>query len=451
MGEREGYEVLRLIEHNQKCYISSDYVEGKSLIQWLKYHPNLTKKQLFLWIRDLADQLECIHKCRGNPCYQYVNPYSVIVTEDMTLHFLDMSVESNEKMLVQMNRRSVRENFLPPEVNYYQAASIELDIYGLGRTIQYLLSVTDPIPELTRRETVKFQKIISRCLDGHSKRAFKQMSEIQKEIPNVTEKKSKDRRIWTKKRTVMAMISICVFVAAVSVRVIQKKGDEKNAELKMESSDGLNMSEVSEREAFVEAQRSMGLLYFLELEDYEKSIQAFEDAGEDQMSENLAALVRYVAGLEDKESSNEKKEYANEKKIENIFRKIEEWMPDDSRLDYERCLIRGYAVEESEEHAKAILRIGKKILDEKPEERLVKDQALEICRKGVEELKDSKQLRILYMRMQCSDSDISREICAQTVKEYLNQIPEIKEETEFQKLAQEYGIVMEGENVWVGR
>ena len=509
MGEREGYEVLRLIEHNQKCYISSDYVEGKSLIQWLKYHPNLTKKQLFLWIRNLADQLECIHKCRGNPCYQYVNPYSVIVTEDMTLHFLDMSVESNEKMLVQMNRRSVRENFLPPEVNYYQAASIELDIYGLGRTIQYLLSVTDPIPELTRRETVKFQKIISRCLGGHSKRAFKQMSEIQKEIPNVTEKKSKDRRIWTKKRAAMIIASILILMAAVTVRVIQKKGDGKNTDFKTEStdfktesSDGLNMSEVSERETFAEAQRTMGLLYFLELEDYEKSIQAFEDAGKDQMSENLAALVRYVAGIEDNESSNEKKEYANEKKIENIFRKIEEWMPNESRLDYERCLIRGYAVEESEEHAKAILRIGKKILDEKPEERLVKectsymasaaetardwdmalemytdmlkweeskkediyqklvkiqeekglkDQAFEICRKGAEELKDSKQLRILYMRMQCSDSDISREICAQTVKEYLNQIPEIKEETEFQKLAQEYGIVIEGENVWVGR
>ena len=93
------------------------------------------------------------------------------------------------------------------------------------------------------------------------------MSEIQKEIPNVTEKKSKDRRIWTKKRMVMSMMSICVFVAAVSVWGVQKKGDEKSTELKMESSDGLNMSEVSEREAFVEAQRSMGLLYFLELEE----------------------------------------------------------------------------------------------------------------------------------------------------------------------------------------
>ena len=38
MGEREAYEVLRLIEHNQKCYISSDYVEGKSLIQLSLIH-----------------------------------------------------------------------------------------------------------------------------------------------------------------------------------------------------------------------------------------------------------------------------------------------------------------------------------------------------------------------------------------------------------------------------
>lgn len=42
---------------------------------------------------------------------------------------------------------------------------------------------------------------------------------------------------------------LCIRSHAVSVRVIQKKGDEKNTELKMESSDGLNMSEVSEREA----------------------------------------------------------------------------------------------------------------------------------------------------------------------------------------------------------
>lgn len=552
MSDAKGYEVLRLIEHNQKCYISSDYVEGKPLIQWLRYHPNLTKKQLFLWIQNLAAQLECIHKCRGNPCYQYVNPYSVIVTEDMELHFLDMSVESNEKMLVQMNRRSVRENFLPPDMNYYQAASIELDIYGLGRTIQYLLSVTDLIPELTRRETVKFQKIISRCLNGHSKRAFKKVSEIQKEIPNITDEKSKYKKIWTKKRIIMTAASVLILMTALTIQGVQKKNGDKSTKLQTRNMDSLKVSEAPEaekikkvennlydsqkemsaQEAFVEAQRAMGLLYFLELEDYEKSIRAFEDAGEDRLSENLATLVRYVAGIEDEATENvsnsgseqlyqnntgessekvmakrnkkmDRTDGTNGVEIEHIFQQIEEWIPEESRIDYERCLIRGYAVEESEEHAKAILRLGRKILDEKPEEKLVKectsymasaaetagdvdtalemytdmlqwedeaekediyqklvklqeekgakDQALEICRKGAEELKSSKRLRILYMRMQCSDSDISREICAQTVKECLKQIPEIKEEAEFQKLMQEYGIIVEGENVWVGR
>lgn len=500
MGEKESYEVLRLIEHNQKCYVSSDYVEGKPLIQWLKYHPGLAKKQLFLWIRNMADQLECIHKCRGNPCYQYVNPYSIIVTEDLTLHFLDMSVESNEKMLVQMNRRSVRESFLPPDVNYYQTASVELDIYGLGRTIQYLLSATDPVPELTRRETVRFQKIISRCLNGQSKRAFHKVSEIQKEIPNVTDSKRKDKKIWSKKRVILAVISSLMCITAVTVTNIQRKADEKSIKPQKEEVENFKVADISGQEAFIEAQRAMGLLYFLELEDYEKSIQAFEDAGGDQMSENLAILVRYVAGMEDILASDTLK---SDRKIENVLKNIEEQMPDESRIDYERCLIRGYSVEESEEHAKAILRIGKKILDEKPEEKLIKEctsymasaaetvrdwdtaiemytdmlsweenekkediyqklvklqeekgdkaKALEVCRKGAEELKSSKRLRIRYMRMQCSDSDISREICAQTVKEYLNQIPEIKEESEFQKLMQEYGIVVEGENVWVGR
>ena len=42
MGEREGYEVLRLIEHNQKCYISSRSEErrvGKECrSRWSPYH-----------------------------------------------------------------------------------------------------------------------------------------------------------------------------------------------------------------------------------------------------------------------------------------------------------------------------------------------------------------------------------------------------------------------------
>ena len=142
MAAKDSYDVLRLIAHGKNSYVSSENVTGTPLIYWLKYHPHLEKESLFQWMKVLAEQLDQFHKCRGNPCYQYVNPYSVIVTEERELYFLDLGAEDNEEMLRKMQQRSVREYFLPKEEAYYQKASVQLDIYGLGRTYQYLLSET---------------------------------------------------------------------------------------------------------------------------------------------------------------------------------------------------------------------------------------------------------------------------------------------------------------------
>ena len=39
MQQKESYDVLRLIEHGQICYISSENVQGRTLARYLKYHP----------------------------------------------------------------------------------------------------------------------------------------------------------------------------------------------------------------------------------------------------------------------------------------------------------------------------------------------------------------------------------------------------------------------------
>ncbi len=158
MSSKEGYDVLRLIEHGQICYISSEYVEGRVLANWLKFHPHITKEKLFGWIQSMTRQLSMIHKCRKKSYYQYVNPYSIVLAEDEELYFLDMDASSNEKQLKLMRRRVVREAFLPAEEPYYQKASIGLDIYGLGKTIQYLLSISEPDPPLSKREEKRFKE-----------------------------------------------------------------------------------------------------------------------------------------------------------------------------------------------------------------------------------------------------------------------------------------------------
>ena len=224
MSSKEGYDVLRLIEHGQSCYISSEYVKGCTLAVWLRYHPNLSKDRLLEWIQDITRQLGLIHRCRGNPCYRYVNPYSIIVTQEGQLHFLDMDAKSNEEQLRFMQRRVIREHFLPRQQAYYQKASVRLDIYGLGRMIQYILSEADPEPPLKRREEARFHKIISRCLKDTSKHSYQDISDIRRQIPSYRKRKESH----PKARKILAVAGTAILSAAVATTVLWEGTSRKN-------------------------------------------------------------------------------------------------------------------------------------------------------------------------------------------------------------------------------
>ena len=78
------------------------------------------------------------------------------------------------------------------------------------------------------------------------------------------------------------------------------------------------------------------------------------------------------------------------------------------------------------------------------------DMALEICIRAVEEFPQERILKLLHIRLLCQDTSIDRPVCAQTIREYLGQDPALKDSEEFQKLQKEYGIRVEGGEVWVG-
>lgn len=503
MSEAEGYDVLRLIEHGRTCYISSEYVEGKTLIKWLKYHPDLSKEQLFTWIQELARQLECIHKCRGGPCYRYVNPYSMIVTADRELYYLDMSAKSNEKALLTMTRRNVREHFLPSEAAYYQEESISLDIYGLGKSIQYLLSVTEPEPALTRREVRGFQKIISRSVNRDSKRAYMDMSEFRKQIPVYKEKK---KYIVKKKKLVFAFLLLFIVIAR-AVQIKEKIGSKEKPVVfaEVEEAKSKQNEETRQTETGSDAdllKKELGFLYFLEQKDYQKAREYFVRAKSDPSAERLADLAKYMEMP--KIEGREREILRILEDLEEIVKEGEvEETAESMRGNYYRCMIEGYRLLDSREGAEAVLRLGaicetetketvrqelrgymayayerteewqqaielyEEMLEQETDrtvkEELYKklvlllekaekpDEAGNMCRQGIEQLEESVELRIMHIKMQCADAEIEREVCAQTIQKYIRELPEIAEEQEFQKLTREYDITMEGEQVWVGR
>ena len=133
--------------------------------QILKISSGNKKTGDILLLKEIAGQLASFHRCRGNPCYQYVNPYSIVRSEDGRIYFLDMQSEANRSKMIFMQRRDIREYFLPPDEKYYQHASKELDMYGLGKTFQYILASVEAEPRFNRREEYRLQRIISKQWD----------------------------------------------------------------------------------------------------------------------------------------------------------------------------------------------------------------------------------------------------------------------------------------------
>lgn len=501
MAQQEGYDVLRLIECGQICYVSSEYVRGKPLACWLKYHPNMTKEQLFSWITQMTKQLGMIHRCRKNPCYRYVNPYSIIVAEESGLYFLDMDAGSNERMLRLMRRKCIREHFLPEENPYYNESNVALDVYGLGKTIQYLLHVTEVCPGLTWREEHKIQKLISRCLNRHSKKAIQSISEIRRYLPDPVKTRScvDSQDNFQKYTRILLGIIAAVGVGAgayIGIRQIPQKPAEDKEKTGIQEE-----TKAADPQEKIRERLNLALAYFLEVEDYEKAAAALEEIEQDSA---IATRFRQVARALTEDNAARMRGVLPmylEQMEETISRQR---MEEGEELPYLLCLIRGYRILDSRKEADHLLRLGERCLEqselqdwavmdvrsgmarayewkeepelaaeqylrileleESPERRedyyskIIQlyeegermDAALDLCVQGIGELQESRELKILHLQILCRDARTDRGICAQIIKEYLQEDPGLENSDAFQKLKTEYGIRREGGEIWVG-
>lgn len=493
--QKEEYDVLRLIGHGQICYISSECQKGCLLPRWLKYHPQIEKGELFDMIEEIAKQLDGIHRCRNHPCYRYVNPYSIVVAEDKKIYFLDMNAKDNLEQLRLVQRRTVREHFLPKEEPYYRKASVELDIYGLGKTIQYLLSEAETEPDLTKREEIKLKKIISKCLRGHQGKSFQNVSEIQKVIPKYENPEPKKEKKGKKRRLILAGVFLLGGIFAVWIGAGETASRE-NQSVQTENSDAAGP--VGDRvEDTVEQDRlnmELGRVYFLELQNYGKSRDAFEQVKGDLLAENMAVIAGSLsAGKRDDRLKEALRAAEKELLARTGIERIEQ-------TEYYRCMLKGYSVFDEETEARQVIRIGELCLKqedfeeqsetlgfmaaayeetgqleqagamyeeqikcgdkEEEKEELYrraaavyeqageKEQALLICRNGIEEFAQSKELRLQYIRMLLKDSGVDRKMCIQNIGGQIKECPGLKEDEEFQKLMKEHGIMVKGEKVW---
>ena len=361
MEEKRNYEILKFVMHGDKCYMSTDIVKGKPLIVWLKYHAHITKEQFYEWARQIIADLDHFHRCRGNPCYQYVNPYSVIVGEDRKVYLLDLASKEQEDMMHLMQRRYVRENFLSPENQYYQKSEEKEDIYGFGKMIQYVLSSVELEPELKFLESVRIQKIITRCLDKQGKKRYQKLSDLSGQF-SLSEKRNGSKKIMYV-MIALAVIGLLVLsgnriVSCISGQSRRQGGqdtkladterkEDMKAQAYQEQFQELKEQWETERKELQDesSKREQELLYdlafvyFSQMKDYEVCSRYLEEMKEpDAFAKDMVRLCGMMSRADGEDDNTEKRTEDEEESVEMLLERMRQDIPDEEDERYAECI-----------------------------------------------------------------------------------------------------------------
>ena len=361
MEEKRNYEILKFVMHGDKCYMSTDIVKGKPLIVWLKYHAHITKEQFYEWARQIIADLDHFHRCRGNPCYQYVNPYSVIVGEDRKVYLLDLASKEQEDMMHLMQRRYVRENFLSPENQYYQKSEEKEDIYGFGKMIQYVLSSVELEPELKFLESVRIQKIITRCLDKQGKKRYQKLSDLSGQF-SLSEKRNGSKKIMY----VMIALAVIGLLVLSGNRIVscisgqsrrqggqdtkladtERKEDMKAQAYQEQFQEVKEQWETERKELQDESSKreqellyDLAFVYFSQMKDYEVCSRYLEEMKEpDAFAKDMVRLCGMMSRADGEDDNTEKRTEDEEESVEMLLERMRQEIPDEEDERYAECI-----------------------------------------------------------------------------------------------------------------
>ena len=464
--ERE-YEVIRLIQQNASCHIITDCVLGTMLPEYLEEHGMIAKEQLFSYLCQMIKQLGYLQDVRdAKPC-RYITQFCMIIKKNGELMLLDLNAKGNQHIVNQMGRGEIRDGFLK-KGNSYEA------MYSIGKTMQFILAKAIIEPKLTKHEESKLKKIISKCLSDNVKQQYQKISEILFDFPQLKYKKTnKNKKIkWI-------IVGIIVLLGDGASMFLSDEMEEKRPEAIIDQ----------KKVDFLE----IGRTYFLEMEDYRKSMQMFECAEDEiETAENYKELSAYMLGESQK----------SEEEMESVLSEIEESQK--GELTENRMLFRVWAKIEGTTSLEARIRLGEKILstyekwkendvDQRIENevrtvlaeayektgkeelaleqyrkvsqwnqteelyrsmvRIAQDideqEALRLCEEGIAANPKSKELRLQLIQIQCKDNETTKEMCEESIRKILEECPELAVEETFRKLQEECGIKIEGEVIWV--
>ena len=293
------YEVLRFVEKGTECQPSIDCLQGELLIYYLRDNTQLDKAVLFEWFRQIAGEIRKYQQSRRGQNYRCLTPYSIVVTEEGELLLLNPDAQENEFVMKKMQQKAVRSHFIRPTASGSKK-NCSVDLFGYGKILQFLLAYTEQIPELSRSEERRLERIIERCTGG-GRRHYDKISQVIRDLPEEREEWNLEQKVKLRNvKLAVLLFAAGAVIAAAGIRMRESNNTVGKSETAVQAQKADDVKAIPEEHSETEQDRKKALEDMKWKKEMEERVQ--------EILESVKACEKKIEETTKEENNGENKE-----------------------------------------------------------------------------------------------------------------------------------------------
>lgn len=222
--------IRQTFTQNQCLYIVMEFVEGRTLDDYLKNGEIIPEDIALKWFRQICDVLVYLHGQDVPIVYRDLKPSNIMIQPSGDVKIIDFGIAREYRQGEKPRRRWIvltRGYAAPEQYSSRYMVDVRTDIYALGVTMHYMLTGKNPntppyyfrpVRKLNRDISYGLEYIVRKCIQPNPDKRYGSATELRDELGGIgrLEKKLKKKRT-ARKRRIMAgasavlLLSVCLF------------------------------------------------------------------------------------------------------------------------------------------------------------------------------------------------------------------------------------------------
>ena len=206
-------QIYECFEDDEKLYIIEEYIHGKTLEEELVENGTLSEERCISLLEQLCPIMESLHTLNPPIIHRDIKPSNIIITSDDTLKLVDFNAAKNYSYGSSKDTTLLgTHNFAAPEQYGFSQSDVRTDIYGIGVTINYLLTAQYPNECIYEGS---LGAILSKCLKLNPEERYSSCNELLADIDSIKNtKKSYIAKLPKYILIVLIILALCLFAFA---------------------------------------------------------------------------------------------------------------------------------------------------------------------------------------------------------------------------------------------